>query len=318
LAKRRIFFATDIHGSEACFRKFINAGRFYKADALIFGGDLTGKTIVPVVEDPEGVYTCKFLGETVKVKGERARDELTKKIRSVGSYYQIMSRSESEELSGNQDKVKELFNSLIKESVREWVKLADERLKDTGIGCYITPGNDDDACIDPILNESEYVINPDGKVVDLFEDVEMISLGNSNMTPWKCPRDITEEELSGRIDKLAKDAGNLERSIFNIHVPPYGTGIDSAPELDESLRPRLEPGGEVKMVPAGSTAVREAILRYQPLLGVHGHIHESKGFFKLAQTLCVNPGSEYQEGILKGFLAELSDGEIRDFIFTAG
>lgn len=318
MSKRRIFFATDIHGSEACFKKFMNAGKFYKADALIFGGDLTGKTIIPIVEDPKGVFTCKFLGESLTVKGERERDNLIQKIRSVGSYFYIMDRSESEELSRNQEKVKELFTRLIEDSVREWMKLADERLKDTGIKCYITPGNDDDACIDPILNESESVVNPDGKVISILEDIEMISLGNSNITPWRCPRDITEEELSRKINSLVTEVSNLEKSIFNIHVPPYGTGIDSAPELDENLKPKLEPGGEVKMASTGSTAVREAILNCQPLLGIHGHIHESKGFFKLGRTLCINPGSEYQEGILKGFLAELSDGKIKDFMFTAG
>jgi len=192
------------------------------------------------------------------------------------------------------------------------------KLKSTNVKCYITPGNDDDLSIDPILNGSDYVVNPDRRFVNIVKDIGMISLGNSNMTPWRCPRDITEEELFQKIDKLVVESKNIEKSIFNIHVPPYNTGIDSAPELDENLRPKLEPGGEVKMMPAGSTAVREEVLKHQPLLGLHGHIHESKGFIKLGTTLCVNPGSEYQEGILRGFLADISDGKIKDFMFTAG
>jgi len=318
LTRRRIFFATDIHGSDVCFRKFINAGRFYKADVLIFGGDLTGKTLTPIIEGPKETFTCKFLGESITVKGEKELDNLKRKIRSVGSYVYTTDSSEFEELSRNQEKTDELFNSLIEDSVREWLEFAEKRLKNTGIKCYICPGNDDNFCIDPIINESECVVNPDGKIVNVFDDVEMISLGHSNITPWSCPRDITEEELSRKINDLVANVENLEKSIFTIHVPPYNTGIDSAPELDENLRPKLEPGGEVKMMPAGSTAVREAILKFQPLLGLHGHIHESKGFFKLGQTLCVNPGSEYQEGILKGFLMEFSNGKIRDFILTTG
>ncbi len=45
----RVFFATDIHGSDVCWRKFLNAGKFHKADVLIMGGDMTGKAMVPIV-----------------------------------------------------------------------------------------------------------------------------------------------------------------------------------------------------------------------------------------------------------------------------
>ena len=52
--------------------------------------------------------------------------------------------------------------------------------------------------------------------------------------------------------------------------------------------------------------------------GIHGHIHESRGTFKLGKTLCINPGSEYTEGILRGSLIELRGGKVRSQQLTAG
>ena len=37
----KLFFATDVHGSEICWKKFISAGKFYEADVIILGGDIT-------------------------------------------------------------------------------------------------------------------------------------------------------------------------------------------------------------------------------------------------------------------------------------
>ncbi|MGQ9459829.1 MAG: metallophosphoesterase family protein [Candidatus Bathyarchaeaceae archaeon] len=314
----RLYFTTDIHGSEVCFKKFINAGAFYKADALILGGDITGKAVVPIIEKPDCTFHCKFLGESLKVNRGKELEDLMQKIRAIGYYPYPTNSSEAEELFQNQDKLDALFTELMKESVNRWLKIAEERLRGTGIQCFVSPGNDDSFSIDPILDGSPCVINPNEKIVAINSDLEMISLGNSNITPWKCPRDIPEEELFIKIDNLASQLKNPEKSIFNIHVPPCGSGIDSAPELDEELRPKLEPGGRFKMISVGSKAVYEAIMKYQPLLGLHGHIHESKGFAKIGRTLCLNPGSEYQEGILRGALIQLSNGKIKDFMFVAG
>ncbi|MCL6544390.1 MAG: nickel-dependent hydrogenase large subunit, partial [Bryobacteraceae bacterium] len=55
---KRIFFSTDIHGSDVCFRKFLSCAKHLQADALILGGDLTGKMVVPIVYDEtSGMYT---------------------------------------------------------------------------------------------------------------------------------------------------------------------------------------------------------------------------------------------------------------------
>jgi Icc-related predicted phosphoesterase len=318
MAKMRIYFTTDIHGSEVCFKKFINAASFYKADIIILGGDITGKAIIPITEKADGTFQCRFLGENITVNKGKTLEELIQKIRNVGFYPYITSSAEVKELFSNEKKMSEIFMDLSVKELSRWLEFAEKRLKGTKTKCFISPGNDDSQIIDRVLNSSECIINPNEKLVTIDGDIEMLSLGYSNITPWKCPRDITEEELYRKIDHLASAIKKPDKTIFNIHVPPYDSGIDLAPELDANMRPKLEPGGRVKMAPAGSKSVKDAIIKHQPLLGLHGHIHESKGFTKIGRTLCLNPGSEYQEGILRGALIQLSDGKIKDFLFVAG
>ena len=101
----------------------------------------------------------------------------------------------------------------------------------------------------------------------------------------------------------------MPNSIWNIHCPPKDTDIDLAPLLGKDLK--VQSGAEgVKMVHVGSQGVRDMIEKYQPLMGLHGHIHESSGFTFIGKTLCVNPGSEYGEGQLRGFVIELNPTEI--------
>jgi uncharacterized protein len=110
---------------------------------------------------------------------------------------------------------------------------------------------------------------------------------------------------------------DMSRAVFNFHAPPYGTGLDEAPALDENMRPIL--GGAV-MKPVGSTAVKEAILKYQPALSVHGHIHESKGVLRLGKTLTMNPGSSYTDGVLQGAVIDLNEkkGKVARYILVNG
>uniref|UniRef100_A0A7J3SNJ0 Metallophosphoesterase n=1 Tax=Fervidicoccus fontis TaxID=683846 RepID=A0A7J3SNJ0_9CREN len=318
MTRTRIFFATDIHGSECCFRKFINAGKFYKADVLIHGGDLTGKKIIPIVKDSDGSYTSYFLGREYTLRTTAEVEALEQKIRDVGSYPYIASKDEIEELHSNPTKLDEIFSLVLCESLRRWIHFAEERLKDTKIKCFISSGNDDSHIIDRILEESNYVVYPEGKSLWIDEHHEMVSSGFANMTPWKCPRDVPDEELSKIIEKMVSQVTRMENCIFNLHCPPFNTNIDLAPKLDDSLKPILGPGGTPLTVHVGSKAIRNIIEKYQPLLGLHGHIHESKGLDRIGRTICVNPGSEYAEGILKGFLVDLTDKGIKAYLFTTG
>ena len=314
--KLRIFFASDVHGSEVCFKKFINAAEFYKADVLIMGGDLTGKFIIPIFKIGSG-YQAKFAGEEYSLK-EQELGKFLQRVRDSGYYPYLTTKEEWDDLVNDESKMNALFIELMKESVRRWIEYAESKLRGKGVKCYIMPGNDDNPAIDEILNSSDIIENPHEKVVEIADGLKMLSLGYSNITPWKCPRDIPEEELEKKIEKLMSEVGEGGELIYNIHVPPYASGIDEAPELDENMRPKLGPGGQVMVSPVGSKAVRRAIEKYQPMMGLHGHIHEAKGFAKIGRTICFNPGSEYQEGILRGVLIQIDKGRVRDFIFTSG
>ncbi len=311
----KLFYATDVHGSDRCFTKFVNAAAFYGADAILLGGDLTGKAIVPLVRE-NGVHRGVFLGEDVAAEGE-ALVELEKKIANAGYYSLRCDADEEEALRADSAAREALFLRLIRERLERWVALAEDRLRPQGIPCYVNAGNDDPAEIDEVLVASDWVQFLEGRVVTLPDGTEVASCGYANRTPWDCPRDVGEDELSRRLEAVIAGVADTERAVFNFHGPPYDTGIDAGPKLDADLRMTSGAGG-AEMQPVGSTACRAAIERYQPLLGLHGHLHESRGVHKLGRTTCLNPGSEYNEGILRGALVDLRQGKLRSHQFTAG
>lgn len=308
----KIFFATDIHGSERCYVKFLNAAKFYKVEKLILGGDLTGKLLVPLLEDGHGGYDCSFLGQTWHAESGVETEKLEGKIRAAGQYPSKMTQDEFEELKQNPKKLETIFLDVMQSTLIHWLQIAQERLKGTGVTMYATGGNDDPFTISEIIKKSEFVINPEDGIVDIDGGHEMISLGYSNETPWKCPRDISEEELGTRIERLASGLKNPMTSIFNLHCPPVDSTLDTAIKLDPSFTPPkpIMVSGQPLMFGAGSISVRTAIEKYQPLLSLHGHIHESRGLTMLGRTTCVNPGSEYGEGILRGALIAIDKGKV--------
>ena len=314
----KLFFSTDVHGSEKCYIKFLNAGKFYKAQVLVLGGDITGKVIVPLVKDSKGHYKATFRGVEREAKNEQEAQELEKVIRFSGYYPYRTDTDGMLKLQTDDQSVRSLFTQLMLDTVKRWVQLAEERLRDSGTKVYITGGNDDLPEIKPIIGASDYVVDPEDKVVDVDGKHEMISCGWSNPTPWKTPRESSEEELEKRIENMiAQHVKDMSNCIFNMHVPPIDSGLDTCPKLDANLKPEYA-GGQPVMTVGGSSAVRKAIEKYQPLVGLHGHIHEAKGFIKIGRTLCLNPGSEYSEGILRGTLVELEDGSVKNFLLTQG
>lgn len=317
MVKTRLFFVTDVHGSDRCFRKFVNAGKFYNAGVLILGGDITGKMIIPVVRQPDGTNTCEFGGNSYVLKSPEQVNEIVKSIKDSGFYPYMAEPKDVEELSAKPELVPELFKKLMKESIAGWMVLAEERLKGTGIRCYVSPGNDDYLEIDEVLDSAKYVINPEEKTVDIDEEHEMITLGYANHTPWNSPREVDEDVLQKKIDKMASQVKDMKKALFNLHVPPINTIIDQAPKLDANLKPVIS-GGSIQMTSAGSTAVRASIEKYQPLAGIHGHIHESRGMVKIGQTICFNPGSEYNSGILKGLLCDVEKDKVKSYMLTSG
>jgi len=313
----RIFFATDVHGSERCFLKFTNAWKVFEANVLILGGDITGKMVVPIVEMPDGKFKATYLGKEMTLKNRDKVRELEKSITDSGFYPYVTTKAEIEKICAKKPEQDKLMERLMKERMEKWMRIAEERLAGKGVKCYITGGNDDPAFVDTILAKSSLVEDPENKVVEIDKDHEMISSGFSNMTPWCCPRDITEEELAKKIKATASKVKNMKNCIFNFHCPPYDSGLDICPKLDKDLKPVII-GGKNVMAPAGSTSVRAAIEKYQPLLGLHGHIHEAKGFTHIGRTLCINPGAEYQEGILRGAVIDLDKDRVKNFVLVSG
>jgi Icc-related predicted phosphoesterase len=316
----RLFFVTDLHGSDMCFVKVLNAGKIYGADIVIVGGDVTGKMVIPIIEHEDESYATRFIGHDWSMKTQKELEEIERKISDSGFYPYRTTQTEMEELTTNRSKMDEVFKQLILERLRRWLSIAKERLQETDIKLYMTGGNDDGLFIEPVLKEDDFVIDPENEVVKIDEYHEMISLGYANITPWNCPRDIPEDELTKKIDALAQQVRDMDNCIFNIHVPPIESGIDSAPKLDTTTMPPkvVNMAGSTVMAPAGSVAVRKATEKYQPLLGLHGHIHESMGFKKIGRTLCINPGSEYGEGILRGAIVNLEKDRVKGFQFVSG
>jgi Icc-related predicted phosphoesterase len=308
----RILFVTDVHGSEYAFRKFLNAIPIYKADVGILLGDLAGKLIVPIVRNPDNTYVSTFFGGTYKFK-EKELDDVKKRISIAGYYPIIVTKEELDEIERNHELKDRLFVENIKARLRSWIKLAEERLKGKNVKIFISAGNDDPMEIEEVLNESDFVINVGMKKVWVDEHHEMITLPYSNPTPWNTPREVPEEKLEEMIEDLVKKIENMENAIFNFHVPPYDSGLDLAPKLSKDLTPSVS-----EMIPVGSVAVRKAIEKYQPMMGLHGHIHESKGFCNIGRTICFNPGSEYGEGILKGVLIDIERGKVKGYSFVSG
>ena len=317
MAKSRVYFITDVHGSNRCFKKFLNAASFYKADVIILGGDITGKVMVPIIEQADGNFRCSYQGSDLFLRNKEEVEELKKKAADSGSYTIPMSLPEYKELEANPSKVTELFRQVMVERLREWMSLAEQRLGKTPVRCFISPGNDDVFDIDPVLDSSTYVVNPEGRVVDIDGGHEMITLGYTNHTPWNSPREVDEEVLAEKISGMADQVREMKSAIFNIHVPPIDTPIDQAPQIDENLKIVLK-AGTVQIISAGSSACRAAIKKYQPMLGLHGHIHESRGMAKIGRTLCANPGSEYGEGILRGCLCDIDGEKIKSYLLTSG
>jgi uncharacterized protein len=295
----RLFYASDIHGSEKCFLKFINAGKFYKAQALVLGGDITGKMVVPLIRRG-GRYEARFLGRDFSVESDAERAELEKSIRMNGFYPVVMTPEEHAHCQQDEKARQALIDRLILESVERWVAIAESRLGGSGIRCLINAGNDDEDYVDSALRRSSVVENHDGAIVRLDDDLEMLICGYSNRTPFDSPREMEESELEAHIRGIAARLSNPARTIFTLHVPPYNSGLDSAPLLEDGRI--VTKGGHTVMSAVGSTAVRTVIEEMQPMLGLHGHVHESRAVRSIGRTLCINPGSEYSEGVLHGAL----------------
>ncbi|HLI05665.1 MAG TPA: hypothetical protein VKV40_03775 [Ktedonobacteraceae bacterium] len=311
-----IYYASDVHGSNRCFRKFLNAATFYKANVLVMGGDILGKAVIFLEEVRPGVYLAEEHGRKIELKTPAEVQEFEKRMGDRGLYTYRCQQGEPQELQES-GALEPLFEQLMKERLAEWIALANERLAGKGVRCYMMGGNDDPPAVLETLQEAGLICDPEDHVVVLDDYCEMISCGWSNLTPWHTPRECSEEELAWRIDRLMAQVRRPESLVMNLHVPPFQSGLDDAPELDASLKVQTSLG-QTRFKPVGSTAVRAAIERYQPLVGLHGHVHEAHASCKIGRTLCINPGSDYGEGVLHGALVILNKGKLKGYQMVSG
>jgi len=310
----KLFFASDIHGSDVCWKKFLKVIDHFKVDIAILGGDLTGKMVIPVVRDGDE-YSYSIFGRNVRLTATHLIDE-SSKIANAGYYPYPCEKEEFERLSNDKQTQIDLFNRLMVERMQKWMDLASERFKDKSL-LYVSPGNDDRFVVDEILEKSESVVSCERKLVHLPDGYDMVTCGWVNPTPWKTARETPDEKLEPMLEELINKAHNHEKLICNFHAPPYNSGLDTAPQLKANFSVKIRFGGGVEVAPMGSKAVRHMIEKYKPLLGLHGHIHESAGFRRFGRTLCVNPGSEYAEGVLRGYIVFLSGDKVQGHMRVA-
>jgi len=313
-----LYFATDLHGSEICFRKFVNAASFYGADLLVLGGDLTGKLVVPLVRQPDGRYRAWVHGKE-RLLDEAGAEQVERQARVSGTYTKRMRPEEHEHLRAHPEAVEELFAELMRATLRRWLEFANERLAGSGVRILTAPGNDDPFMIDDVLREhgGERVALVEGEIVEVAPGHELLTTGWTNKTPWDTPREYPEDAIHDRIQQLAGGLADPGSAILNLHVPPYDSRLDTAPLLGQDLRVRTSMGAQMT-TPVGSTAVRAAIEEHQPLLTLHGHIHESGGSVRIGRTLAINAGSEYGEGVLRGVLVTVGGGKVLRYQATTG
>lgn len=317
----RLFYASDIHGSEPTYRKFLNAAKFYEVDALVFGGDLMGKLLIPIVREAGGTWRARLQGQNHHLTSEEQLADFRKNLETLGFYWQEMDPEEYRTYEGNQDKIDALFDVLAKQRLQEWVTLAEERLAGTHVRVYLCGGNDDtDEVLTALDGAEDRVVNAENRVVELDDEHTLVTIGYSTPTPWETPREKTDEELGELIGQIMADVADPARCVFNFHCPPLDSGLDTCLKLDASVwppTPVLENNQPV-YYGAGSRSVADALEAYQPVVGVHGHIHESRGVADYGRTPALNPGSEYGEGVLRGLIVGIRAGEVVGHQFTSG
>jgi Icc-related predicted phosphoesterase len=315
----RLYVCSDLHASERAWRKLLNATRAntYQADAVLIAGDLTGKALIPIVSGADGRWTAELLGSRRAATTEAELAELERSIADVGYYGVRVSADEHAGMEHDPELVRRHFREQMVARIRDWMALAAERLEGSGVPVYLMPGNDDEFAIDPVLSESAYCRNVNEQVIELTPTYQLVSMGWSSPTPWSTPRELPEEQFLDRLSGLMSGVRDARKTVIMTHVPPYDSGLDMAPLLSPDLRPTAS-AGDVLRGPVGSTGVRRAIESFRPVLGVHGHIHESGGERRIGDTVCLNAGSEANHGILRGYIVDLGENGVERTLRVEG
>jgi len=306
----KVFFGCDVHGSDLVFHKMLRMVKHHKVDVFMLCGDLTGKVIVPIVKRGPGDWYCAPWNTEKLIKSKEELEEVKKTFNDKGYYVHETVQQEVDDLKQSKDKQMGLFARLMKDKLKSWLFEAEQELPEN-MKIIISPGNDDSRDVDEVIEQSTRIIYPLERVVDLDGTHQLISCEWTNLSPWSTPRECSEEELKAKLDKEFVRVNDHKNVICNFHAPPFGTSLDIAPKLKD-LKPVTRFGQPI-MTHVGSTAVRDALNNYQPSVSLHGHIHESCAFQRLGRTLSLNPGSDYNMGVMRGYIVDLAPGKKPDF-----
>jgi len=305
-------YLADLHGSETVWRKWITAQASYDVDVSILAGDLSGKVIVPIVKKPDGSYVCRYEGREERASDDEEVGQLMSNLRARGVYPYSTTEEEVQKLKSDPNGVEDLFRKVIVSELDRMLQLAEQSVPPEKM-IIVTPGNDDILELDAVIERHARIINPLGRVLKLPLGYEVISMDYSGPTPWNTPRECSEDDLWKKLEVLVPMvSGDWRKVICNFHDPPFGTRLDLAPKLDKNLRP-VYTLGNPEFTNVGSRSVRRFLETYQPLLSLHGHIHEASGMERIGKTSAFNPGSEYRSGVLKAIVVDLSEGGISDW-----
>ena len=148
-----LYYASDVHGSDVCWRKFLGARRHYKADAIVMGGDLTGKAVVPVTDDGGGRYHATFLGEAQNATTAEDLEQLLAAVRYNGMYPWIASAADITAAANDSELRARVFEGAILDELRRWCQMAAERYADDPGRVWVIAGNDDPWECDAVLAE---------------------------------------------------------------------------------------------------------------------------------------------------------------------
>jgi Icc-related predicted phosphoesterase len=271
---------------------------------------------VPIIDDGGGRWHATLLENREELEGEDAVQAFEQAVIRRGYYPFRTTPDEVRELAADEPRWHALFEEHMLKTVERWMALADEKLHDKGIACFVCPGNDDQLEVDAVVASAKTVELGEGRVIDI-DGFQLASSGWANRTPWDTYREEDEDVLLERFERMIKDVTtDPEHTIFSLHCPPHNTGLDEAPQLTADMS--LKDAGRAT-VPVGSTAVRQVIERYQPALALHGHIHEARGTHRLGKTLCINPGSSYEQGQLLGVVIDIEGKKkVKNFVLTSG
>ncbi len=294
------YFTGDVHGSEVTFKKLLKAGKFYGVQAVIVAGDLVGKGMVPILKSGSK-YRCDFGGEHRSLETETELKLMVELIGDSGFYAYVSDPEEVKALRQDPIRSEKLMNDLIVRRLQSWVEQMKEAGRRDGLTYYLSAGNDDPTVIDAVLTSDGCVINPEEKCLPVHPKIDLLTFGGTNPTPCDTPREYPEDKLLEKLEELVRLVPDPHRCIFSLHAPPYGTKLDIAPKLNKDLRMESGLGGS-PFQNVGSKAVRTIIEKYQPLAGIHGHVHECAGKDRIGNTFIFNHGSEYAQGVLRGII----------------